>query len=428
MLPQNICPALVLPSLFRINPLVMTTYSVGLEERAITMSPPHSQRVLLSAHKAADVEDLRRALEGAGYAVGWRALQSIETKGFDGHDLVMVDDGRNADQILETCGRLRSDLPETLVPLLFVTSDAATRLTALEGGADACVVRPFSDDELLAQVRALLRLKQAHDRMSKKRDDFDRANKLLYRAYQQIDDEMDLARRIQQSMLPQSLPILPPLRFAVHYRPCGRVGGDFYDAFRLDEDRVGFYVADVCGHGVPAALLTIFLKKAVQTKDIFGDDYRLVPPSEVLRRLNHEMIELALEENPFITMFYGLFDRRDASLCFARAGHPHPIYVPRSGEPELWRVHGTLLGVFETQFPVQTRSMNPGDKLLLYTDGIETGDEPENRRGLKRLVAAAAENRHLPVDEWVARLALELFSHDGQTDDLTLLGLEISAD
>jgi serine phosphatase RsbU (regulator of sigma subunit) len=72
--------------------------------------------------------------------------------------------------------------------------------------------------------------------------------------------------------------------------------------------------------------------------------------------------------------------------------------------------------------------MNPGDKLLLYTDGIETGDEPENRRGLKRLVAAAAENRHLPVDEWVARLALELFSHDGQTDDLTLLGLEISAD
>ena len=253
------------------------------------MQPPHAQRVLLSAHEPAESGDLRHILERAGYLVDWHALPSIETARLGDHDLVMIDDGHHADQILTACTHLRSRTPDALVPFLFVTRDPATRLTALERGADACMVRPFAADELLAEVRALLRLKEIHDRTSQKKDEIHRANRLLHRAYKQIDDEMELARRIQQSMLPQTLPDLPPVRFGVYYRPCGRVGGDFYDVFRLDEDHVGFYIADVCGHGVPAALMTIFLKKAVPTKDIFGKDYRLIPPGEVLKRLNREI-------------------------------------------------------------------------------------------------------------------------------------------
>src|SRR6202007_1577929 len=112
-----------------------------------------------------------------------------------------------------------------------------------------------------------------------------RINKRLQLAYQRIDQELELARRIQQSFLPQTLPQLPTARFAVHYRPCGRVGGDFYDAFRLDERHVAFYVADAMGHGVPASLLTVFVKRGVRAKEIHGREYRLVPPGEVLGRL-----------------------------------------------------------------------------------------------------------------------------------------------
>src|SRR5207248_1791010 len=151
----------------------------------------------------------------------------------------------------------------------------------------------------------------------------------LQQASQKLDQDLDLCRRIQQSLLPRTLPDMLPARFAVHYQPCGRVGGDFYDVFRLDEDHVGFYVADVVGHGVPASLLTIFLKKAIRPKEIFGKEYRLVPPDEVLRHLNREMIDQALAENPFITIAYGLYDRRDSSLTFARAGHPYPLYLDR---------------------------------------------------------------------------------------------------
>jgi sigma-B regulation protein RsbU (phosphoserine phosphatase) len=226
-------------------------------------------------------------------------------------------------------------------------------------------------------------------------------------------------------MLPLKLPEMPPLRFAVHYRPCGRVGGDFYDVLRLDEDHVGFYVADVMGHGVPASLLTIFLKKAVRTKEISGHEYRLLTPDQVLQHVNREMIEQALSEVPFITMVYGLYDRRNGALSFARAGHPHPLYVPRRGEPELWQVHGTLLGVFDTEFTVQIHTLRPGDKVLLYTDGLDAAGEEPGPSGTARLMAAAARHQDLPVQEFVEQLARELFEQIHQPDDFTLLGLEV---
>src|SRR5262249_53236858 len=165
----------------------------------------------------------------------------------------------------------------------------------------------------------------------------------------------ELARRIQRSFLPQALPEMPPARFAVSYRPCGRVGGDFYDVFRLDEEHLGFYVADAMGHGVPASLLTIFVKKGVRAKEIFGQQYRLLPPREVQRRRNRELKAQPLSEHPFIRMVYALSNCRDRTLRFARAGHPYPLYVPADGEPQFWQVHGTLLGIFDTQFVVQSQ-------------------------------------------------------------------------
>src|SRR5205823_2044728 len=161
---------------------------------------------------------------------------------------------------------------------------------------------------LLAQVRALLGIKETHDRLQGRAAEVNRINNRLREAYQRLDQELELAQRIQSSFLPQGLPQVPRVRFAVHYLLCGRVGGDFYDVFRLDEQHVGFYVADAMGHGVPASLLTIYVKKGVRPKEVFGTDYRLVPPGEVLNRLNKDLIDQQLSENPFITMAYGLLN------------------------------------------------------------------------------------------------------------------------
>src|SRR5262249_7645165 len=247
----------------------------------------------------------------------------------------------------------------------------AARLASLENGADTYLLWPFAPGELLAQVQVFLRIKEGHDRLAETSAEVNRINKRLQQAYQQIDQELDLARRIQQSLLPQTLPQVPSLRFAVRYQPCGQVGGDFYDIFRLDEKHLGFYVADAMGHGVPASLLTIFVKKGVKAKEIFGQQYRLVPPGEVLQKLNRDLIDQSLSETPFITMVSVLFTFQTGPLQFARWGPPSPVSLPHDGPPQQWQVEGSLLGVFETKYPARAQQLRPGDKLLLYTDGMD---------------------------------------------------------
>ncbi len=391
------------------------------------MTSASVSRILLCAGNPASVQDVRSLLEQAGHVVGWHALDASFPEEISTYDLVVLEGDRDDHEALQFCHRLRTRLAEAFVPVLYVTAspDPAARLRALESGADTYLLRPFADGELLAQVQAFLRLKGLHDRLTEKTAEFHRVNKRLRQAYQQIDHELELAHRIQQSLLPQTLPDMPPARFAVHYRPCGRVGGDFYDVFRLDEHHVGFYVADVMGHGVPASLLTIFLKKAVRAKEIFGRQYRLLPPDEVLHDLNRELIDHALAETPFITMVYALYNRQDSTLTFARAGHPHPLYVPRAGELELWQVHGTLLGVFDTQFTVQTRRLGPGDKLLFHTDGLEVAGDEAKQGWCERLQSCANRHRARPIGEFVEQVSRDLFDQVGQADDFTLLGLEI---
>jgi serine phosphatase RsbU (regulator of sigma subunit) len=176
---------------------------------------------------------------------------------------------------------------------------------------------------------------------------------------------------------------------------------------------------------VPASLLAIFVKKGVRAKEISGRSYRLLPPGEVLQRLNRDLIEQALSEHPFITMVYGLYNFKEQSLTFARAGHPYPLHVPRLGEPAFWEVPGSLLGVFETAFPPQMRRLEAGDKLLLYSDGIDSGSFEGAAQGSASLLASAGRHRSLPIQDFIEHVARDLFSQARQTDDLTLLGMEV---
>jgi sigma-B regulation protein RsbU (phosphoserine phosphatase) len=384
--------------------------------------------VLLCADPAAE-GDVRALLLRASYRVTDHVLDAPLPEDLAAFDLVVIEGTEQPQPARQLCRRLRPRLADSFVPILFVTADAspAARLLSLECGADVYLLRPFNPEELLAQAQAFLRLKRLHDRLTEKTAEAQLVNKRLQQAYQQINDELDLARRIQRSFLPQTLPDMPPVRFAVCYRPCGRVGGDFYDVFRLDEHHLGFYVADAMGHGVPASLLTIFVKKGVRAKEIFGQQYRLLPPDEVLQRLNRDLIDQALSDQPFISMVYGLFDCRACTLRYARAGHPYPLYLPREGEPQLWEGEGTLLGLFDTKYKTQSRQLRPGDKVLLYTDGVEPAASAAAVTGVERLVRAAEQHRALPVGEFIDEVARDLLGANGAGDDFTLLGLEVDS-
>jgi sigma-B regulation protein RsbU (phosphoserine phosphatase) len=371
-------------------------------------------------------DDIRQILARAGCQV------SLSSFGGDPADfalcnLIVVDGTSKSPASLQFCHRVRLGLSEQFVPILYITADPhpATRLASLESGADTYLLRPFDPAELLAQAQSLLRIKDRHDRLLEKTAEVHRINKRLQDAYQRLDDELELASRIQESFLPQRLPEVPQVRFVVQYRPCGRVGGDFYDVFRLDERHFGLYIADVVGHGVPASLLTIFIKKGIRAKEISGNDYRLIPPGEVLDRLNADLIEQKLSDQPFITMVYVLFNYADGTFQFARSGHPYPLYLPHDGPPQLLQIDGTLLGIFETTYPARTIPLRPGDKMLLYTDGLDAASYADQPPGVASLLACAAAHRDLPLGELVETMSAELLNGAKLEDDLTLLGLEM---
>ena len=391
------------------------------------MSANGTKRILICANQTNALGEVRRQLAEAGYTVGDHLFGAPDPGDLGAHQLIVVDGSQCNGDALTFCRRLRLRFVESVVPILFITDDhsPSARLASFEAGADTYLLRPFASAELLAQVRAFLRIKDTHDRLAEKTTEIHRINKRLQQAYQQIDQELELAQRIQTSFLPQTLPEVPRCKFAVHYLLCGRVGGDFYDVFRLDENHVGFYVADAMGHGVPASLLTIFIKKGIRAKEVFGKQYRLVPPGEVLGKLNKELVDQQLSDNPFITMAYGLLNHRDGTIQFARAGHPYPLYVPREGDIALWQLQGLLLGVVDASFPALTFQLRPGDKVLFYSDGVDSAAFEDQPAGTSSLLACAERHRHLPVDEFVNRLARDLFGGNPNPDDLTLLGLEV---
>jgi len=187
-----------------------------------------------------------------------------------------------------------------------------------------------------------------------------------------MDEELRLAARLQQDFLPKSLPSIGRVRFHTVYRPAGYVSGDLYDVTRLDEQHVGFYMADAVGHGMPAALLTMFIKNALVMKEITADGYRLLDPATSMRRLNEVLVNQQLSHATFATAVYGLINTETLQVKLAKGGHPNPILFRGNGEVANVEAEGSLLGIFADEtFPSVELQMIPGDRLFIFTDGVE---------------------------------------------------------
>lgn len=191
--------------------------------------------------------------------------------------------------------------------------------------------------------------------------------------FSQVSEEMQLAARLQRDFLPRSLPEVAGVKFATIFRPASWVSGDIYDIMRLDEDHIGFYVADAVGHGMPAALLTMFIKRSLITKRIVGKSYKLIEPGEALAQLNTDLVNQELSNFQFATCCYGILNFQTLEVRIASGGHPLPMYIDRQAAAHEVPVSGRLLGIFpELSFDTYRFTMKPGEKLLIYSDGVES--------------------------------------------------------
>ena len=238
-----------------------------------------------------------------------------------------------------------------------------------------------------------------------------------------IENELALARKLQFSILPTAIPEVQSVRIAVAYQPMTAVAGDFYEFVPINGKQVGFLVADVTGHGVPAALIASMIKAAMQSVAPCAHD-----PREVLRGLNRILFKQVSDQ--FVSAAYLWLDTERRKAWYSAAGHP-PLLRWRQGKLERIESNGLLFGVIpDPDYPVRDLAVYSGDRFLLYTDGVI---EPENASGesfgdgkLEEVVRNHQSRSPSELsDQLLSEIRLWQPASLAQQDDITLIVIDV---
>ncbi|MBV9830238.1 MAG: PP2C family protein-serine/threonine phosphatase, partial [Marmoricola sp.] len=241
---------------------------------------------------------------------------------------------------------------------------------------------------------------------------------------QRFEQELEVARLIQQNFLPKQLPELPSWQLAAYYRPAREVGGDFYDVIPIGDGRIGLVIGDVTDKGVPAALVMAATRSVLR-----ASAQRLVDPGAVLERVNEHLCP-DMPEKMFVTCLYGVLDPTTGRFHFANAGHDLPYVKTPEGAAEL-RARGMPLGLMSGMtYEEKEVVLAPGETLLLHSDGIVEAHDPDGSMfGFPRLKDDVARfpGGHDLIDDVLA----DLKDHTGegweQEDDITMVVVTRSA-
>jgi PAS domain S-box-containing protein len=237
---------------------------------------------------------------------------------------------------------------------------------------------------------------------------------------ERIEQELRVARLIQHTLLPKSLPELEGHQMAVYYQPAREVGGDFYDFLRLPDGRLGLIVGDVSGKGVPAAIVMAI------TRTMLRAAYHLGSPGEILKQVNDNLFP-DIPPNMFVTCLAAILDSRTGRLQYANAGHDLPYVRHSAGVSEL-RATGMPLGLMpDMSYEEKEITLQPGESILLYSDGLVEAHSPQREMfgfpRMQRYVGAHPEGAAL-IDSLLAELEQFTGEEWEQEDDITLLTLQ----
>src|SRR5215212_7655508 len=267
-------------------------------------------------------------------------------------------------------------------------------------------------DKLAAQAAPALRVAQLV-----------REQKTEAATRERFEQELEVARLIQQNFLPRELPDLPGWQIAAYYRPAREVGGDFYDVIPLPDGRVAFVVGDVTDKGVPAALVMSATRSVLR-----ASAQRLIEPGVVLERVNEHLCP-DMPEKMFVTCLYGVLDPSSGHLRFANAGHDLPYVKTADGVIEL-RARGMPLGLMPgMDYEEKEATLEPGDSVLLHSDGVVEAHDPERDMfgfpRLKETMGRVAGGQEL-IDRVLGDLEAFVGADAEQEDDITMVTLERS--
>jgi PAS domain S-box-containing protein len=242
---------------------------------------------------------------------------------------------------------------------------------------------------------------------------------------ERIEQELRIARLIQQTLLPKTLPKLSGYDIAAYYQPAREVGGDFYDLFELEDGRLGLVVGDVTDKGIPAALVMATTRTMLR-----ASAQRLFPPAEVLKRANDALVA-DIPSNMFITCLYAILSTESGHLVYANAGHDQPYLRHHGSDVEELRARGMPLGLMPgMEYEEKEINLERGESVLFYSDGLVEAHNPRHEMfGFPRLQGLVGTHRS-DESSLIDFLLSELTKFAGedweQEDDITLVTLERS--
>jgi sigma-B regulation protein RsbU (phosphoserine phosphatase) len=332
-------------------------------------------------------------------------------------DLILLDVMMPEMDGYEVCRRLKANPDTKDIPIIFLTgqTQADDETKGFEVGAVDYIHKPFSAAVVKARVRTHLLLREAHAQIAKQ--------------LVEINTELEMARQIQLSILPSSTPKIAGMEIVARYIPMTSVAGDFYDFIVVDANHIGILIADVSGHGLPAALIASMLQVALTAQVRHASE-----PGKVLAGLNQALC--GKFQHNFVTAAYVYVDLEKNVMTYGGAGHP-PVLLCRksSGRASQLLENGLVLGQFEeaTYDSLQVQ-IEAGDRFVLYTDGIlETSNPADEEFGTERFMQFMETRKTLAAGPFADALLLELARWleqppgEGHKDDISLLTVDFTA-
>jgi len=340
---------------------------------------------------------------------GAEGLDQLASNRFD---LILVDTVMPIMDGITFLKEFKQNTGKEFIPTILMTGsdDLNSKIKGLNVGADDFLQKPINQKELVARVCSLLRLKRTHDQ--------------LYEKNELINKELFAARKIQQFIIPESFSHVPYPSITGRYMPMEDIGGDFYDCYNISPEETGILIADVTGHGIPAALIVTMTKMIFS---IYAPKYKST--AGLFSRVNFEIREMLLE-NQYITGFYAIYNKSKGLLRFTNAGHVQPYIYRRSKNKIIpLDTNGFFLGILEdANYEEKAIRIEAGDRFLLYTDGVtELKNSDKKEYGSDGLISFMLENKDVFGDVFCDELISSLHKHchrDKRNDDIAFLNIE----